>query len=1360
MENKYLLLTVFFLYSFLGFSIGMPSLPHNPVLSSAPIVYPDMDEDGFFSIIGVSVLNLDISIPRQSTIGNDCNDFNPDYHPGSIYYRDEDGDGYGNLPLTIILCEDITGYVTINGDCNDQNALINPGTYWYSDNDGDGYGDIAYPYINNPQCQQPQGYVSDHTDCNDNIASIHLIDNWYADTDGDGYGSGSPTSSCGPSILGYINNNFDTCPTIYGPYEGCQIPNSSVAYGGGKKNYIISTIPKIPVTSTQSITHSYDANVNITYFDGLGRPNQQIASAQSGTGKSLITLIEYDAFGRQVNEYLPYSITASGLDYVNTALNDQPNFSQYSGQVSYSEKLFEASPLNRVLQQAAPGNDWALGNSHEIKFDYQTNDSLEVKKFKADVSWNTSNELYEITLVDDGFYQPNQLYKTVTKNENWVSGNDNTTEEFKDKEGRVVLKRTYNNTIAHETYYVYDQYGNLTYVIPPLVNTSTTLSQDILDGLCYQYQYDYRNRLVEKKLPGKQWEYIVYDKLDRVVATGPAFSPFGDSTTGWMITKYDVFSRVVYTAWLPNESFNSGKRRNYQNDFNTYNTILFESKSGSNVDNINNLYSSTVTPVDGYKLLTINYYDDYNFPNAPHPIPSSILAQDVLINVKGMATGSWVRVLTASDETLAEVSYSLYDNKSRIIKVNTTNYLGGFTSIETKYNFIGQALHTITNHKKADGIEAVKIAEDFQYTPQGRLLNHIHQINDLPRELIAHNVYDELGKLISKNVGGSDITTFSGLQQVDYSYNIRGWLKMINDVNNLNGISGTTDLFAFKINYNEVDNDINHQIKKLYNGNISETYWRTASDNILRKYGYQYDDLNRLRGSFYQKPQAPVALTNSYNESMDYDKNGNILNMFRTGGLDNQIETIAIDDLKYFYSANSNQLSKVIDTTNEPQGFKDDTTTDPGDTNDDYKYDANGNMIADENKGIVNIAYNHLNLPTHIDFGVNGIITYLYDATGKKVKKTVDTGENETITHYLYGFQYKGDELQFFPTSEGYVNISHVKYVNGIFQQESETIDNQYSYVYNYLDHLGNIRLSYGKDPSNGALRIIEENHYYPFGLKHTNYNSDKMMYVKEDAILKIKLSPNNITTSYNYKYNGKELQDELGLNMYDYGARNYDPAIGRWMNIDPKAEKYYNISSYVYVADNPIFYIDQDGKEIIVANKADQGAVLKMINSKALGTFAFNKTGHLYLANAGGDSSKFSSYYSKQLVAAINDADKINISIGQNFQEKGKTKSVDNDAGGGVTSKKTITSTDTNGTKTVSKEADITVSGNPLVGLKDKSGNALTDNPADILAHELVGHAIPFVTKTDTGNAVDNENKVRKDTNSPERAPEANHKE
>lgn len=282
-----------------------------------------------------------------------------------------------------------------------------------------------------------------------------------------------------------------------------------------------------------------------------------------------------------------------------------------------------------------------------------------------------------------------------------------------------------------------------------------------------------------------------------------------------------------------------------------------------------------------------------------------------------------------------------------------------------------------------------------------------------------------------------------------------------------------------------------------------------------------------------------------------------------------------IDNLTYLYDdTNKNQLLRVFDSTANPQGFSDDSDG-ISDTEDDYAYDDNGNMTHDDNKGITHITYNHLNLPVEIIFGTYGKIAYLYNATGLKLKKTVTEGTTITTTDYLSGFQYKNLVLQFFPHAEGYVNATEEMVVMG-------GTSYRFNYVFNYTDHLGNIRLSYSLDPSTKVLKIIEENHYYPFGLKHSGYNSDKMMYTKEAEVLKIKPVPPLFITSYKYKYNGKEYQDELGLNMYDYGARNYDPALGRWMNIDPLAEKSRRFSPYVYALNNPVYFIDPDGMQAI----------------------------------------------------------------------------------------------------------------------------------------------------------------------------------
>ncbi len=195
---------------------------------------------------------------------------------------------------------------------------------------------------------------------------------------------------------------------------------------------------------------------------------------------------------------------------------------------------------------------------------------------------------------------------------------------------------------------------------------------------------------------------------------------------------------------------------------------------------------------------------------------------------------------------------------------------------------------------------------------------------------------------------------------------------------------------------------------------------------------------------------------------------------------------------------------------------------------------------------------------------------------------------------YLDGYQYESGMLLFFPTAEGYV-----KYTEGV--------SNPFDYVFNYTDHLGNIRLSYGINPGTGLLTKIEENNYYPFGLKHGSYNTEKMIIVprpepdpavsakfmmqKVDVLAAaMEMPPGEMITpeiysGYNYKYNGKELQDELGLNMYDYGARNYDPALGRWMNVDPKAELLEMSSPYVYALNCPVIYLDKDGELPILIN-------------------------------------------------------------------------------------------------------------------------------------------------------------------------------
>lgn len=912
--------------------------------------------------------------------------------------------------------------------------------------------------------------------------------------------------------------------------------------------------------------------VSITYYDGLGRPIQQLAHQMSPSGKDIVTHIEYDASGRQAKEFLPYPSQSVPLEYDPNAATEVASFYASPSLARtgnptfeatgnpYTEKLFESSPLERVLKQAAPGSAWKMPGSptdtdHTIRTEYLSNSVAdEVRLYKA-ANGALSGGYYPATLSQQGTYPAGTLYKTVVRDENWTpsSGSSHTVQEFKNKEGQVILKRVWGSSLVnnapvegwHDTYYVYDDMGNLAFVIPPLSDGSG--SQADLEGLCYQYRYDERKRLVEKKLPGKQWEFILYDNLNRIIATGPANSPFTDmtGTVGWLFTKYDVFGRVANTGWMQ-ATVTSQSRNTLQ--------------AARNAQTGNQPWPTG----SGLYILSANYYDSYDFPGAPTGF-ADVEGQPVYYNLstqpKGLPTGSWTRIPETSLAMAGELSYTFYDYKARPIRTRTSNHLGGYTQIDTKLDFSGKVLYTVTEHRRTNTDATLTVREDFTYSSQDRLLSRSHKIGNKAAELLSQNTYDELGQLISTKTGGSAL--IAPLQKVDYSYNVRGWLKGINDIGTLAKPGDPADLFAFKISYDDPQ-----AAQPQFNGNISETYWRTANDNILRRYAYQFDSIGRLASASYQKPET-ISAPDSYRESQQYDKNGNIRKLQRFGEFDDAVVAMMVDDLDYAYLPNSNRVAKVTDHTNSPAGFRDDSDG-TNDTQDDYAYDLNGNMVSDQNKRIDVIAYNHLNLPTKITFVGGATIEYLYNANGKKLRKTVTESAMPVKTQeYLDGFDYANGTLEAIHTAEGYVKAA------------SDGTRPAFNYIYNYKDHLGNIRLSYTKDPVSEQVVIIEENNYYPFGLTHKNYNTTKRMYDRMGGGV-IEFCPDcPFMYSYNYKFNGQEFQEELGLNMYDMPFRDYDPAIGRWTGMDPVLD--YERSPYNGFDNNPAFWADPSGADVTI---------------------------------------------------------------------------------------------------------------------------------------------------------------------------------
>ncbi len=953
-------------------------------------------------------------------------------------------------------------------------------------------------------------------------------------------------------------------------------------------------------TTTTSRFRSYlyyatDTNVRQYFYDPiLQRIDGNEASiselVEGHVGKDVVTHVDYDVFGRQDKDYLPYATSTNGGLHRTNALTATNSYysSKYSEDINisapnpFSQKEFENSPLNRVLKQAAPGEDWKLGEGNEIEYEYSTNTNIEVRLYEVSLTKDVDNNVitYIPTLVLDtstsnnnGYYPANSLYKSIIKDENHdgSSTKNRTTEEFKDKKGRVVLKRTYadvdlnddgdtNDTgeteVSHDTYYVYDKFGNLSYVLPPKVEAhiDKPFENGMLDGdnemneLCYKYLYDEKNRLIGKRIPGKAWEYVVYNNLDQPIMTQDyySWSAGNHGNGGWNFTKYDAFGRVAYSGQYSVYSMSLDYwYTTYQNSANSA-SVNYETKLSSSPSNLGGTtvyYTDNAYPNNlgnGYKVQTINYYDDYNF-DIGSGTPETSGGITPITNPKGLPTGSKERVL-GTNQWITTVTY--YDDKSRPIYIYSYNeYLGTTDKIKNEYDFTGNILKTTTTHAKA-GQSTVTIFDYFTYDHVGRLLTQKQKISSLAEETIALNQYDDLGQLISKGIGGN--TTQGRLQNIDYTYNVRGWLKQINNPATLGN-----DLFAFKMGYNEGANP-------LYNGNISSTQWKTANtDNSLKTYNYQYDALNRITSAVDNLDRYSLS-------DVFYDRNGNIKRLKRKGHIvaqpvsTNSSHFGVMDDLRYTYQNNSNKLMKVEDVAPvDAFGYKDDAVNQAPDTANDYSYNNGGAIEIDETKTLVFWKYNHLGLLEEaVNYSNGGTIQYIYTATGVKLKKIVSTGTTtEYAGNYVYEDTGSGSSLKFYNHAEGYVDAS----------------GSAHEYVYQYKDHLGNVRLSYSDTDNDGVAEtseILEENNYYPFGLKHKGYNSN--------------------TTSHlalKWKYNSTEYEEALGLDLYEMDVRSYDPAIARFTSIDPVT--HHSMSPYLAFDGNPVYWADPSGanSENLIAN-------------------------------------------------------------------------------------------------------------------------------------------------------------------------------
>ena len=517
---------------------------------------------------------------------------------------------------------------------------------------------------------------------------------------------------------------------------------------------------------------------------------------------------------------------------------------------------------------------------------------------------------------------------------------------------------------------------------------------------------------------------------------------------------------------------------------------------------------------------TIKYYDDYSYKGLASVSPySNALSAETMsgyesvwenvpvtkdISVRGQLTGERVFRLNGDGEVITVYYYNQLDYPVQVVSYDTA--VQCYNRLYANYTHGGAPTKEKRVHSK--GGNTYNEEKSYTYDNMGRVTSLSHSYNGRPSVTLLENHYDGIGRL-------SKVSYHDGCDSVSYSYNVRNKLVSISSIDFNQNLYYATGPGTPR-----------------YNDFVSSLTWQNGEFPV-QGYMFEYDPSGNLTNSIYGEGNALALNCNRYSESLlTYDRNGNIL-QFKRWGMTGDSTFGLVDDVCQQYDGNllysSNDLiADMSGQTGVYNRFSDNRSVEC-----DYVYDANGNMIADANRGM-SLTYNCLALPEAISVSGQGTISNCYDALGAKKSLTYVNGVDTTKVEYLDGVIYKDGLPKQVLTETGYLSLE----------------DNVYRFY--IKDYLGSIRLV-----KNNTGAVEEINNYYPSGALFTVPVPDVQ----------------------DYKYSGKELVDYADLVWYDYGARYYDPVLLRWHSADPLLEKYYDTSPYSFCSNNFVNFVDPDGK-------------------------------------------------------------------------------------------------------------------------------------------------------------------------------------
>lgn len=875
------------------------------------------------------------------------------------------------------------------------------------------------------------------------------------------------------------------------------------------QNYIHTIEAGIASTSNPLNYISEDSRSSIQYLDGLGRPVQTVLVKQGGDYYDIVSKTEYNYLNKVAKEWLPIEGSFNGA-FITASEYAQKASSYYDNDEPYTLTTYQTY-TDGVHQVFKPGH-----YRRYIKSETNRHSISDCRWFSYDGNG---------TLVAKGYYPESTVIATSSEDEDGKK-----VIEVSDREGRTILRRAIadNNQYA-DTYFVYDIYGDLRYMISPkasaLLPLNGSCDAEILRSLCYYYEYDLHHRVTLKRLPGVEPVYYVYDKLSR-----PIFSQDGvqRASSKWSVIKYDPQKRVAVEGIA---TISGATRESLQAIWGD-STIIAVPKTTGNINEIALMYSTNCGP-SSFTAQRAYFYDDYSHWGN-YPIPSDAdYTINTSLSAQGLLTGT--AVYDNSGNCIVEAIF--YDDRGREVMRCERDYYANASSATTfnKYSFRGLLLSKkCVASQLMEGTVTTSHNVEWKYTHDGgdRVIITQMRVDGGNWKEMSGYQYDEVGRLSRKTFG--KYVSVGGNNVINYDYHIHG---------NISSIS--SPWYSQRLYYGE--NPFNpSQVYR--NGNLcasTSTVVNTTSDFFESElsFSYEYDKLNQLRSAIEDHAGSDIG------EWFEYDLNGNIISLERIfDGYYVQRAAITYD---------GNQIVSINDASeDESTGLAPHFPS--GVYSDAVAYDANGNITRDDTRAISSVTYHpYLNLPKQVNFADGSYLQWDYRPDGKKVKST----SSEKYIRVTVTVNSRGDTIV---RERTMYNTDMRKYI-GAFEISGNTwrvyhdaghtdiIDTLQTHRYYVQDYLGSTRAVVDEDGN-----VLQSTAYYPSG---------------------VPLTPNSLAPQTIKLHTGKDFFDLQGAGWYDNQARYYDCLIPTFKSQDPLAEKYPWLSPYNHCANNPLRFTDKDGR-------------------------------------------------------------------------------------------------------------------------------------------------------------------------------------